>query len=160
MRQSATFFDGHNGRQINDAPEPFLSNVTMMAWIKPTERFLPQHHRAQHESEPTGNFLRISRRSRADHFRLWGQQLLQKSVPAVGCVCDRIVLSPLPRRAISNNWVFSQVWDGTNWNLFPSRRLVKSEFANNGAYDVTNRWVIGSAQRPAARTKTILRRLD
>lgn len=143
----ATFFDGHNGYvQINDAPGlHFSSNVTMMAWVKPTEkdffRNIIAHGMNQNRLE---TFLRISRGAGAGGY---GDNNYYE-VGSGGGVPYVSAFYPMPPGDLGN-WVFlAGTWDGTNWNLFRNGVLVKSEFANNGAYDVTNRWVIGSRSDP------------
>lgn len=140
----ATFMDGHNGFiQINDAPGlHFSSNVTMMAWIKPTEkdffRNIIAHGMNTNRLE---TFLRISRGGGYGDNNYY-------EVGSGGGVPYVSAYYPMPPGDIGN-WVFlAGTWDGTNWNLFRNGVLVKSEFANNGAYDVTNRWVIGSRSDP------------
>jgi hypothetical protein len=143
----ATFFDGHNGYvQINDAPGlHFSSNVTMMAWIKPTEkdffRNIIAHGMNQNRLE---TFLRISRGAGAGGY---GDNNYYE-VGSGGGAPYVSAYYPMPPGDLGN-WVFlAGTWDGTNWNLFRNGVLIKSEFANNGAYDVTNRWVIGSRSDP------------
>lgn len=143
----ATFFDGHNGYvQINDAPGlHFSSNVTMMAWIKPAEkdffRNIIAHGMNQNRLE---TFLRISRGAGSGGY---GDNNYYE-VGSGGGVPYVSALAPMPPGDIGN-WVFlAGTWDGTNWNLFRNGVLIKSEFALNGAYDVTNRWVIGSRSDP------------
>lgn len=143
----ATFFDGHNGYvQINDAPGlHFSSNVTMMAWIKPTEkdffRNIIAHGMNQNRLE---TFLRISRGAGAGGY---GDNNYYE-VGSGGGVPYVSAYHPMPPGDLGN-WVFlAGTYDGTNWNLYRNGALIKSEFANNGAYDVTNRWVIGSRSDP------------
>lgn len=140
----ATFFDGHNGYvQVNDAPGlHFTGPITMMAWIKPAEKDFYRNIIAHgFDNNFTETFLRISRNGGYGSGNFY-------EVGSGGGVPYVSAYFPMPPGDLGN-WVFlAGTWDGTNWNLFRNGTLVKAELANNGAYDVTNRWVIGSRSDP------------
>lgn len=145
----ATFFDGHNGYlQINDAPGlHFSGNITMMAWVKPTEKdFFRNILSHGFNTNFTETFLRISRGGGYGngHYYEVGAGG-GTGIPYVS------VYAPMPPGDL-NNWVFlAGTYDGTSWNLYRNGVLVGSVSApgeTTGAIDVTNRWTIGSRSDP------------
>ena len=144
----SVFFDGDNGYfQVDDAAGlHFNGNITLAAWIKPTEkdffRDIIEHGFDDNDAE---TFLRVSRGAGSDGS---GDGNYYEVGVSDGQTFYDSVLVPIPPGDIGN-WVFlAGTFDGTSWNLFRNGVLAGS-FSNlspgdTGALDVTNAWTIGS----------------
>ncbi|MFO1476311.1 MAG: LamG-like jellyroll fold domain-containing protein [Verrucomicrobiota bacterium] len=147
----SVFFDGENGYfQVNDTPALRITgNITMMAWVKPTQkdffRDIISHGFGSYEGE---TFLRISRGGGTLGY---GTGYYYEVGVNDGNNYYDSVYFPIPPGDIGN-WVFlAGTFDGAAWNLYRNGVLVGSvapSAADTGAFDVTNRWVIGSRSDP------------
>jgi hypothetical protein len=143
---NSVFFDGANGyMQVNEtAGLHFTGNITLAAWVKPTEqdfyRDIIAHGINAVDAE---TFLRIS-----SYDSTYLDQAFYEVGSSDGVNYYDSALYPIPAGDIGN-WVFLVgTYDGSNWNLYRNGQLVAQlppeDQGGAGAYDVTNQWTIGS----------------
>lgn len=149
---NAVFFDGHNGHfQVNDAPGlHFSGNITMMAWIKPTEKDFFRNIIAHGWNDQRAEtFLRISRGNTGGGNYAGDDNSTYYELGVTDGTSYDAVYLPMPAGDVGK-WVFlAGTYDGAKWNLYRNGLLAATLASPNGALDVTNRWSIGSRSDPS-----------
>ncbi len=146
----ACLFNGASGYLALGNPAALnLSNqITVMAWIKPTEKdFFRSIFAHGWDAGRQETFLRISRGGANAGY---GDGNYYELGVSDGSGYYDAAYFPMPEGDLGN-WVFlAGTYDGASWNLYRNGVLAASLASTRGARPVTSRWSVGSRSDPSA----------
>jgi len=140
----SVLLDGFNGfvKLPNSTSLDITGNLTMMAWIKPTQKNFYRDIIARGWDDANAEtFLRISRGF--DNSGVGSTNQYEVGVTDGVNYYDS-VLVPMPEGDIGN-WVFiAGTFDGAQWTLYRNGKQIGSLASENGPSIIAQPWVIGA----------------